>query len=109
MYGIRVIARKVGKNSFMAQRFTNYINILTSNAKEAEGFIKSKSYRCIEEYGDANKDVVISISDWKSKEDWTNWLKSVNRKSIRDAHKESISSETFTMLLKSNEDNTFLL
>ena len=49
--------------------------------------------------------MVISISDWKSKDDWTNWLKSVNRKSIRDAHKESISSETFTMLLKSNEDN----
>ena len=105
MRGIRVIAKKMGRMGFQSPRFTNYINSLTAEAQKCEGFVCSNSY------WDMNKDgLTVSISDWKDNTSWEKWLNSSDRRNIFLDHKESIISEEFMILKKSQRsDDIFLL
>ena len=105
---IRVIAKKigtVGTVGFYDKLFINYINKLTVAAKNSSGFQKTHSYW----EKDYNNLTAFSISDWDSENDWNNWLNSNVRKKISLEQKEAISSEEFSVLVKSNNDNGFLL
>ena len=103
---IRVIACKRGKD-LCKSNFKDYINQLTSEAHKQKGFIKSESF--MESKFNYNNHLIVSISDWNSSTDWTNWKESSIRNNIHDEYRGNIISEEFTILTKNKDRNNIFL
>ena len=111
---IKIISNKIAKESLTTgsrNNFIDYTNILSETAKNHSGFISSTSYwkNPLESYTDQNIEIV-SISEWKSLQDWENWYNSENRKEINNKYNKIIKEEKFNVLLKKTHlDDIFLL
>ena len=95
-------------------RFSEYANTLSEKAKNHPGFISTNSYwknrMEIPENDEISKLEIVSISNWKSIDDWNDWLDSETRKKIKSSYTDIIGSESFNILNKrSPTDDTFLL
>ena len=87
---------------------------LREQAKNHPGFISSSSYwkNTINFPNDEEtcKLEIVSISNWKSIDDWNNWFNSQKRQKIRNSYDDIIENETFNLLNKRTvKDDTFLL
>ena len=106
----KTVFKKTSEGS--RSRFIEYTNSLSEIAKHQKGFIESQSYW---NYPLNNSDYnkcyeIVTISDWKSIDDWNEWYDSNSRKKIHDRYKEIIHEEDFRVLLtKHVNDDLFLL
>lgn len=113
---IRIISKKITKsnNGFIPRtRFTEYTNSLSEFAKKSPGFVSSNSYweTQIESTDNPEESIkIISISEWKTLNDWNKWYQSMEREKIHTQYKDIIDSETFFLLnKKAPTDDIFLL
>lgn len=95
-------------------RFSEYANSLAEQAKNHPGFISSNSYWKNTIQFPSEKETckleIVSISNWRSIDDWNSWYNSHKRKNIRKLYDDIIDNETFNLLNKrSDKDDTFLL
>ena len=83
---VRVLTKKIPISSIANCTFIQFSNDLTQAASKHKGFINSTSY-----WEDVyNYDIdssLYTISDWESKKDWDEWIKSEIREKILDNHK----------------------
>ena len=111
---VLILARKITKPSFgfvSRVQLTEYVNNLSELAKTRDGFIQSNSYwkqniHC------TNKEIIetVSISEWKSIEDWQKWKNSIERVKVYNQYKDVIELEEFSILQKKTPtDDIFLL
>tara|TARA_B100000424_G_C22510826_1_gene294455 strand:+ start:82 stop:420 length:339 start_codon:yes stop_codon:yes gene_type:complete len=112
MSKIRILSEKVLLNNYYSQKFINYSNTLTDVAKKNKGFISSKSY--FVDNIDLRKEnetsiKIITISEWKNKEDWEKWKKSKERKNVSLTFKDVERKEQFKILYDRTNNNIFLL
>lgn len=111
---IKIISNKIAKDSLSTgsrNNFIDYTNILSEAAKNHSGFISSNSYwkNPLETYTE-QKIEIVSISEWKSLQDWENWYNSEKRKEINNKYIKIIEEEKFNVLLKKTPlDDIFLL
>lgn len=106
--------KKIISHGVPRVRFSEYANNLGEQAKNHPGFISSSSYwkNTINFPNDEEtcKLEIVSISNWKSIDDWNNWFNSQKRQKIRNSYDDIIENETFNLLNKRTiKDDTFLL
>ena len=111
---VKIISNKVAKGSLTngsRTTFIDYTNVLSETAKTHKGFISSSSYwKNSLESSSSDKIEIVSISNWKSMQDWEDWYNSKSRKSINDKYQNIIEKENFNVLLKKSPlDDIFLL
>lgn len=111
---IKIISNKIAKDHLSTgsrTSFIDYTNILSETAKNQTGFISSNSYwkNPLENHTD-QKIEIISISEWKSIDDWNSWYNSESRQQINNKYSKIIDEEKFNVLLKKTpSDDIFLL
>tara|TARA_Y100000589_G_C26881973_1_gene518379 strand:+ start:126 stop:473 length:348 start_codon:yes stop_codon:yes gene_type:complete len=111
---VKIISNKVAKGSLSdgsRTAFIDYTNVLSETAKTHKGFISSSSYwKNPIETSSNDKIEIVSISDWKSIQDWDDWYNSDSRKKINNKYQKIIDKENFNILLKKTPlDDIFLL
>lgn len=107
---LRIISKKILKPEFSRVGLVNYTNDLSQTARIQKGFKNSKSYWSIPIDNTPSKIIIITISEWKTTNDWKNWLKSKDRTNIYNIYKEILEKETFSaMINKIENDDVFLL
>ena len=95
-------------------RFSEYTNTLSEKARQHPGFVSSNSYWKNSIKFPEDKETcsleIVSISEWRSLDDWEDWYKSKSRQDICNLYKDIIGKESFDIMNKrSSTEDTFLL
>ena len=112
---IKIISTKGGKltlnNVIPRLLMLEYTNSLTEKAKYQKGFVNSNSYWKNSLAFSHNINIeLITISEWKTLEDWNNWYLSKERYEIYRKYSNIIAKEHFDYLTQKNiNDDIFLL
>ena len=107
---IRVISKKIIKNSYHIVRVNEYTEKLTSQAKLFPGFISSYQFFEYQELDDNMDYNIYTIHEWDDVNFFNKWLESPERENIHNENKEMFKDINHTILLKKKNIYTdFLL
>ena len=120
MNSVKIIIRKTGLiYSKHPICFVDYISSLNVQAKLFPGFINSYSFwekdletKYIYDKADINKNKIaniVTICDWKTTDNWKNWLESTERQKIKKDYNSVVVDEKFLKLVENKSNNVFLL
>ena len=111
---VKVFSVKKVRDLFHVKGVDHYTEILTDQAKQAQGYKCSEYYWKYPEFNyenvsDETEYTLVTESEWNDIQDWNKWLESPDRQKIQEEYNEFFSSIEHIVLQKKPEVTSFTL